>query len=151
MGALYCIGCGGGAAGVISGCGGSVKGDNSGYRGSYGVGMWSINGRSADSGSLTFTISEKGNMIGSIDYGDGSFGRIEGFFHNSGDFGATVIRGNQSFPVDGKFSRQTLSLPDPNDNTQTVEKVGLAGDFRITMDGVIFDGSFAAPGGVDQQ
>jgi hypothetical protein len=133
----------------LGGCGGSVKGDNSGYRGAYAdTDNFLINGRAEDSGSLHFTISEKGHMLGSVLFTDGAFGDIDGFFQNNGDFGATLKKGNQSFPIDGKFSRQQVQTKDPADSTKTIFSTGLAANFRITIDGVVYDGSFTAPGGV---
>jgi hypothetical protein len=134
----------------LGGCGGSVKGDNSGYRGAYADpgNTFIVNGRSEFLGSPSFTISEKGNMIGSIRFTDGSFGSFEGFFQNNGDFGATLVKGSTSYSISGKFSRQQVATQDPNDSTKTVFQSGLAADFRITIDSVIYDGSFTAPGGV---
>jgi hypothetical protein len=133
----------------LSGCGGSVKGDNSGYRGAYAETLptFVVNGRAELTGSPSFTISEKGNMIGSINFTDGSSGSFEGFFQNNGDFGATLIKGSNSYPISGKFSRQQVQTIDPVSGKPTFQS-GLAGNFRITIDGVIYDGTFQAPGGV---
>jgi hypothetical protein len=143
----------------LGGCGGSVKGDNSGYRGAYADpgNTFVVNGRAEVSGSPAFTVSEKGNMIGSVRFTDESLGSIEGFFQNNGDFGATLKKGDKSYPISGKFSRQqvpTIDLvtgKDPVTNQyKTIFESGLAGNFRITIDGVIYDGTFSAPGGVTQ-
>jgi len=146
----------------VGGCGGSVKGDNSGYRGAYAdpFPTFTVNGRATEfSGSPSFTISEKGNMIGSIHFVDNSYGSIEGFFQNSGNFGATLKKGDKSYSIDGKFSRQQVetgdisSPTDPNTGlpTKMIFMTGLAADFHITVDGVVYDGSFTAPGGVTTQ
>ena len=144
----------------LGGCGGSVKGDNSGYRGAYADvphQNFFVNSRSELDGSLTFTISEKGNMVGSLLPVDkngvqtGPPAIIEGFFQNNGDFGASLIWNGTTYHIDGKFSRQQVPAKDVNDPTKTVMETGLAGNFRITIDGVIYDGVFGVPGGVVTQ
>jgi hypothetical protein len=147
---------------VLNGCGGSKDDwgrEDSRYPGSYygdaddpngSVGWFVTNGRSVDTGDLSFTINQKGEAIGEIVSSNGVVGRLTGKFDNNGLFHGTITRNGEVATFSGHFARQGLFVTDPESTTTppgTTSLPGLTGDFRQVVNGVEFTGVFGAAGG----
>jgi len=117
------------------------------YRGAYGGREWAVNSPNADdSGDRTLTLDQKGRLYGSFISESGAVSALTGTVGNDGRFTLTVTRGSVSYPVEGKLSH---GVPIPNAATGVVEyKEGIAGDFRETINGTVYTGTFMGAGGV---
>jgi len=130
-----------------TGCGTGTPADSA-YRGAYGGREWLVNSPNAqDSGDVTLTLDQKGRLFGSIVSDTGTVSALAGTVGNDGRFTLTVTRGSASYPVEGKLSHQGIPIPNPA--TGVIEyKDGAAGDFRETVDGTVYTGTFLGAGGV---
>jgi len=170
------------ATALMSGCGGTSAIAESNYTGAYG-GFWVTNGSSrdalADSGALTFSVDDHGNITGSIVNPYGSTAFVDGTVKNNGDFSGKITRqaGNGgpavTYTFYGKYGPQQVDstgivqevlflnsqvaaaqadatptpTPTPSASAGSQFKAGLAGDFRVTINGTDYAGQFQAVGG----
>lgn len=133
-----------------TGCGAGTPADST-YRGAYGGREWAVTSPNPDdSGPVTLTLDQKGRLLGSIHSGSGVVSALNGTVGNDGRFSLNVTRGTVSYPVEGKLSHQGVPIPNP-DTGVTEFKDGIAGDFRETIDGVTYTGTFLGAGGVATQ
>lgn len=130
-----------------TGCGAGTPA-NSTYQGAYSGREWVVASPDADdSGAVTLTLDQKGRLLGSMRAASGAMSALAGTVGNDGRFSLTVTRGTASYPVEGKLSHQGVPIPNP-DTGVTEFKDGIAGNFRETVNGVTYTGTFLGAGGV---
>lgn len=147
----------GGALTLSTGCGGGTP-ENTIYQGSYGEGEWLVNGTSnanryetykssSSNRTLSFTVNQKGRILGNYTSLDGTIYGLDGEIDNSGKFSLTATSSEGSFQVKGYLSHQQV----PQSSLTTGEDAfapGVAGNFTEIINGTSYDGSFYASGGL---
>lgn len=120
---------------ALAGCSAGAPPDSQ-FQGTY-TAAYTIPGV-AESGSFSFSVEQKGKMIGS--FTDGSTSKVyafDGVVKNNGSFTGTVQDGAKSYPTSGLLVTGTSGAA-------TAGTPG--GDFKQTRDGVEYRGNFVIGG-----
>jgi|GEM_PF-3123339 Histone acetyltransferase (MYST family) len=155
------------SAALLSGCGADTRENlDLNFIGAYGGGEWivttapnarqystfrEIDGSGNRTGfrTLTFTVDIKGRLLGSFTSNTGLSYVLEGYLNNDRQFDATLRSGDTTYPVSGYFSKQGVPQ-EQEDGTDTFAS-GLAGDFKIQINGEQYAGTFFASGGTETE
>lgn len=153
-------------ANLLVGCGAGTE-KNTPYFGTYG-GDWLIQSRVNDvpptydpqlSGPFNVSIDEKGHMLGFIKGVSRTTYALDGNVNENGGFDGVMRLDSVAYHFTGKMSEQLVTLMTTENykdifgvNIITVgdtgtAKAGVAGNFKITIDGVEYRGVFNATGG----